>query len=72
MVLDERAEVNLGFKPLETAGRMRFAPENTFIVKSNKMIFPNGVTVGSMEYPSLEEVVKQVEVFTKNISADAF
>lgn len=66
-VLDGRADVILGFEPLETLRNTRFASENTFVLMSDEMIFPSGVAAGSIEYPSLEEVIKQIHSFTKNV-----
>lgn len=66
-VLDGRADVILGFEPLETLRNMRFASEKTLVLMSDEMIFPSGVAVGSTKYPSLDEVVRQVKGFTKNV-----
>ena len=66
-VLDGRADVILGFEPLETLRNMKFASEKTLVLMSDEMIFPSGVADGSTKYPSLEEVVRQVEGFTKNV-----
>lgn len=66
-VLDGRADVILGFEPLETLRNMKFASEKTLVLMSDETIFPSGVADGSVKYPSLEEVVRQVEGFTKNV-----
>jgi indolepyruvate ferredoxin oxidoreductase beta subunit len=66
-VLDGRADVILGFEPLETLRNMKFASEKTLVLMSDEMIFPSGVADGSMKYPSLEEVLMQVKGFTKNV-----
>lgn len=66
-VLDGRADVILGFEPLETLRNMKFASEKTLVLMSDEMIFPSGVADGSTKYPSIEEVVRQVEGFTKNV-----
>lgn len=66
-VLDGRADVILGFEPLETLRNMRFASEKTLVLMSDEMIFPSGVADGSIKYPSLEEVIKQIHSFTKNV-----
>lgn len=66
-VSDGRADVILGFEPLETLRNMRFASEKTFVLMSDEMIFPSGVADGSTRYPSLEEVINQIHRFTKNV-----
>ncbi|MCK4424563.1 indolepyruvate ferredoxin oxidoreductase subunit beta [Candidatus Bathyarchaeota archaeon] len=66
-VLDGRADAILGFEPLETLRNMRFASDKTLVLMSDEMIFPSGVAVGSTKYPSLDEVVRQVKGFTKNV-----
>jgi indolepyruvate ferredoxin oxidoreductase beta subunit len=64
-VLDGRANVILGFEPLETLRNTRFASEKTVVLMNDEMIIPSGVASGSIGYPSLEEVIKQIHGFTK-------
>jgi indolepyruvate ferredoxin oxidoreductase beta subunit len=66
-VLDGRADVILGFEPLETLRNIRFASEKTLVLMSDETIFPSGVADGSITYPSLEKVIKQIRSFTKNV-----
>jgi indolepyruvate ferredoxin oxidoreductase beta subunit len=66
-VLDGRADVILGFEPLETIRNMRFASEKTVVLMSDEIIIPSGVAAGSIEYPSLKEVTKKIHGFTKNV-----
>jgi indolepyruvate ferredoxin oxidoreductase beta subunit len=66
-VLDGNADVILGFEPLETLRSMRFASEKTVVLMSDEVIIPSGVAAGSTEYPNLEEVIKQIHGFTKNL-----
>jgi indolepyruvate ferredoxin oxidoreductase beta subunit len=66
-VLDGNADVILGFEPLETMRNMRFASEKTVVLMSDEVIIPSGVAAGSIEYPSLKEVIKQIHGFTKNL-----
>ena len=66
-VLDGNADVILGFEPLETLRSTRFASEKTVVLMSDEVIIPSGVAAGSIEYPSLEEVINKIHGFTKNL-----
>lgn len=66
-VLDGNADVILGFEPLETLRSTRFASEKTVVLMSDEVIIPSGVAAGSIEYPSLEEVINEIHGLTRNL-----
>jgi Pyruvate/2-oxoacid:ferredoxin oxidoreductase gamma subunit len=65
--LDGRADVILGFEPLETLRNLKSALEKTLVLMNNEAISPPGLTTKMMNYPSLEEITEKIHGFTKNL-----
>ncbi|MBX5328731.1 MAG: indolepyruvate ferredoxin oxidoreductase subunit beta [Candidatus Bathyarchaeota archaeon] len=65
--LDGKADILLGFEPLETLRSLNFASEKTIIIMSDERITPTELTAKKMEYPSLKEITNKICSFTKNI-----
>jgi len=65
--LDGRADVILGFEPLETLRNLKSASEKTLVLMNNEAISPPGLTTKMMNYPSLEEITEKIHGFTKNV-----
>jgi indolepyruvate ferredoxin oxidoreductase beta subunit len=66
-VLEGRADVLLGFEPLETLRNLKFVSEKTLVVMSDETIPPTELAAKMMKYPSLEENVEKIHRFTKNV-----
>jgi len=66
-VLEENANVLLGFEPLETVRNLKYTSEKTLTLINNEPIPPPGLTTKMMSYPSLDEIIKKIRGFTKNI-----
>ncbi len=66
-VLEGNANVLLGFEPLETVRNLKYTSENTLTLMNNEPIPPPGLTTKMMSYPSLDEIIKKIRGFTKNI-----
>jgi indolepyruvate ferredoxin oxidoreductase beta subunit len=67
IVLEGRADVILGFEPLETLRNVKFASEKTLIIMNDEKIPPTESIAKMLEYPSLEEIVNRIRDFTKTI-----
>ncbi|MEM3629577.1 MAG: indolepyruvate ferredoxin oxidoreductase subunit beta [Candidatus Bathyarchaeia archaeon] len=66
-ILDGRADVILGFEPIETLRNLNFASEKTIIIMNDEKIPPPELTIKMLRYPSLEEIIKKIRHFTENI-----
>jgi indolepyruvate ferredoxin oxidoreductase beta subunit len=66
-VLEGRADVLLGFEPLETLRNLKFASEKTLVIMSGEKIPPIELAAKMMKYPSMEEIVEKIRRFTKNV-----
>jgi indolepyruvate ferredoxin oxidoreductase beta subunit len=67
-VLEGQADVLLGFEPLETLRNLRFASEKTLVIMSDEKIPPVELAAKMLKYPSMEEIVKKIRCFTKNVT----
>ncbi|MDI6904346.1 MAG: indolepyruvate ferredoxin oxidoreductase subunit beta [Candidatus Bathyarchaeia archaeon] len=65
--LEGKADMLLGFEPLETLRNLKFASEKTLILMNNEAIPPPGLTTKMMNYPSLGEITEKIRAFTKNV-----
>jgi len=66
-VLEGTANVIVGFEPMEALRNIRFASQHTIVLVNTKPFKISGV-----EYPKVEELLKQLRSFTRNIiSVDA-
>lgn len=66
-VLDGNADVLLVFEPIETLRNLKFASAKTLVITNDEGIMPTELTAKKAEYPSLEEIVKKINAFTKNV-----
>ncbi len=67
MVLDGKADVLLGFEPLETLRNIRCASEKTLIVIGDEKIPPPGLTLQGKDYPQVEEILGKIKQFSRHI-----
>ena len=67
-VIEEQADVLLGFEPLETLRNLRFVSERTLIIISDEKVPPAELAAKNKAYPSMEEIVEKVCSFTKNVA----
>jgi indolepyruvate ferredoxin oxidoreductase beta subunit len=66
-VLEGQANVLLGFEPLETLRNLKFVSEKALVIMSDVKILPTELAAKMMEYPSMEEIVEKIHLFTKNV-----
>jgi len=66
-VLEGRADVILGFEPLETLRNLKFASEKTLVIVSDEKIPPTEMSAKKITYPNIEEIVAKIHHFTKNV-----
>ena len=67
-VLEGRADVLLGFEPLETLRSLKFVSEKALVIMSDEKIPPTELAAKMVKYPSLEEIVEKIHCFTKNVT----
>jgi indolepyruvate ferredoxin oxidoreductase beta subunit len=67
-VLEGQADVLLGFEPLETLRNLKFVSEKTLVIVSDERIPPTELAAKNIAYPSMEEIVKKINGFTKNVA----
>lgn len=71
-VLDGQADVLVGFEPLETVRNLKSASEKTLVIMNSQPIPPAELAAKDLKYPSLEEVLTKVHIFTqKTVVVDA-
>jgi indolepyruvate ferredoxin oxidoreductase beta subunit len=71
-VLDGQADVLLGFEPLEAVRNLKSASEKTLVIMNTQRIPPTELAAKNTKYPSTEEVLTKIHVFTgKVIMIDA-
>lgn len=66
-VLEGQADVFLGFEPIETLRNLKFASEETLVIMSDEKIAPTELTAKNLSYPSMEEILKKIQRFTKKV-----
>jgi indolepyruvate ferredoxin oxidoreductase beta subunit len=66
-VLDGQADVLLGFEPLETVRNLRCASEKTLVMMNSQRIPPSELAANNSRYPSVEEVLAKIHVFTSKV-----
>ncbi|MEM2445960.1 MAG: indolepyruvate ferredoxin oxidoreductase subunit beta [Candidatus Bathyarchaeia archaeon] len=67
LILDGKADVLLGFEPLETLRNAKYASEKTLIIMGDERIPPPALTLKGETYPSMNRVIEQLKRFSKNI-----
>jgi indolepyruvate ferredoxin oxidoreductase beta subunit len=66
-VLDGNADIILGFEQIETLRNMKFASERTIVIMNSERLMPPELTAKKARYPSLEEIIRRINAFTKNV-----
>lgn len=66
-VLDGQADVLLGFEPLETVRNLKSTSEKTLVIMNTQRIPPTELAAKNAEYPSVEEVLAKIHVFTGKV-----
>lgn len=66
-VAEGQADVLLGFEPLETLRSLKYVSERTLVMMSSEKIPPTELSAKNVKYPSIEEVVKKIHGFTRNV-----
>jgi len=66
-VLEGQADVLVGFEPIETLRTLKYASERTLVVMSLERIPPVELTFRNATYPSVEEIVEKLRLFTNSV-----
>jgi indolepyruvate ferredoxin oxidoreductase beta subunit len=66
-VLEGQADVLLGFEPLETVRSLKSASERTLVIMNSDRIPPTELAADNMKYPSVEEVLAKIHLFTGEV-----
>ena len=66
-VLEGKANVILGFEPLETLRNIKYASEKTLALISKEIIVPTGFSTQPVEYPNFEKIIEKIQQFTEKI-----
>lgn len=66
-VLEGKANVILGFEPLETLRNIKYASEKTLALISKEIIVPTGFSAQPVEYPNFEKIIEKIRQFTEKI-----
>jgi indolepyruvate ferredoxin oxidoreductase beta subunit len=66
-VVEGQADVLLGFEPLETLRSLKYVSERTLVMMSSEKVPPTELSAKSIKYPSIEEVLKKIRGFTRNV-----
>lgn len=67
MVLEGKADVILGFEPLETLRNIKYASEKTLIIMGDEKIPPPGLALEGENYPQTNEILEKIRRFSKNV-----
>jgi indolepyruvate ferredoxin oxidoreductase beta subunit len=63
-LVEGQANVLLGFEPLETLRNLKSASEKTIVIVSTQRIPPTELTAKNTAYPTIEEVLNKIHLFT--------
>jgi indolepyruvate ferredoxin oxidoreductase beta subunit len=63
-ILEGRADVLLGFEPLETVRNLKYASEKTLVIMSSERVPLTEFAAKRVDYPSVEELRAKIRVFT--------
>jgi indolepyruvate ferredoxin oxidoreductase beta subunit len=66
-VLEGRADILIGFEPIETLRSLKYASEGTFVIMSTERVPPVELAVRKAAYPSIDEIVEKIHRFTENV-----
>ncbi len=62
-----KADLIIGFEPVETLRSLDKANENTFVVSNSARIIPFTVSLGISEYPDTKEILEFLKSYIKNV-----
>ena len=66
-VLEGDADVILGFEPLEALRNIKYASQKTLVIISKETIVPTGFSLEPVQYPSFDEIVAKIRIFTEKL-----
>ena len=66
-VLEGDADVILGFEPLEALRNIKYASQKTLAIISKETIVPTGFSLEPVQYPSFDEIVAKLRIFTEKL-----
>jgi len=66
-VLEGKADVLLGFEPLETLRNLKFASEKTLVLMNDETVPPTELMRTMKKYPSLNEITEKIHRFTRKL-----
>jgi len=66
-VIWAKADVLLGFEPLETLRNLRYASEKTLVIVSDERIPPPELAAKNLAYPSMSDIVVQINRLAKKV-----
>jgi indolepyruvate ferredoxin oxidoreductase beta subunit len=61
------AHILVGFEPVETLREIHLVKEDGFVLMSSHVQYPVAVSMGKAEYPSHDEIIKRMNMFTDKI-----
>jgi indolepyruvate ferredoxin oxidoreductase beta subunit len=67
-VLYGRANVLLGFEPLETIRNLKYTSGKTLVIMSNEKIPPTELAAKNRPYPSMKEILEKIHCFTERVT----
>ena len=66
-VLEGKADVLLGFEPLETLRNLKFTSEKTLVLMNDETVPPTELMRTMKKYPSLNEITEKIHRFTRKL-----
>jgi indolepyruvate ferredoxin oxidoreductase, beta subunit len=66
-VLEGRADIIVGFEPIETLRSLKYASGGTCVIMSTERIPPVELTVKKAGYPSIDGIVEKIRRFTDKV-----
>lgn len=66
-VMEGRADVLLGFEPLETLRNLKYASEKTTVIVSDEEIPPTELAAKGAAYPSMKDLTAKIRSFAKKV-----
>lgn len=67
-VLHSRADILLGFEPLETIRNLKYASEKTLVIMNNEKIPPTELAAKNKAYPSMKEILEKIHCFAEKVT----
>jgi len=67
-VMEGQADILLGFEPFETLRSLNYTSEKSLVIMNTLQVPPTELTAKNLKYPSIDEIVKKIQYFTKNVT----